>query len=117
MLRQRPMTRFTIDMCVLASALFSDNVRVTIFAGMVSGKIDRASRDVFHRVAAIMPVLTKTLRHQVSAHAEENDAPDGENPGQSEQVPGFLERTHKACLLDTAACHERAVRQITSLCL
>lgn len=107
------MARFAIDMCVPAGTLLLDDVGVTVFAGVMAGKVHRASCGLTYRVASIMAILAKALGNQVSSHSQEDDPADRKHSGQSEQVPGLFERTHRACLLNTVLGHGRAVRSIT----
>jgi hypothetical protein len=75
--RQRSMARLAAHFRVLAFALHIENVGVTRFAGLMSGKLHRAGCNLADRSTAIVSILPEARRDHVMSNDEKND--EGEN--------------------------------------
>jgi hypothetical protein len=117
MFRQGPVARFAVDVHMLAAVLFAQHVCVAVLAGLVAGKVHRASGDLAHGVSTIVSVLPETPGHKKCTHSHKHQAANDENRSQTKQVPSIFENIHKMFLLDTVVRHHLAVRQVTrTLC-
>jgi len=77
---QRPVAGFAIHVRVLAVFLLIEHVGVAGLAGLVPGEIDRPGRYFGQCIAAIVAVLSETLRHQKAPDHKEQEYPRNEHP-------------------------------------
>ena len=75
--RQWPMARFAVHMRVLAFDLHIEDIGVTRFAGLMSGKLHRAGRYLADRSTAIVSILPEARWNHVVSNDEKDD--EGEN--------------------------------------
>jgi len=71
------MARFAVHMRVLAFDLHIEDIGVTRFAGLMSGKLHRAGRYLADRSTAIVSILPEARWNHVVSNDENDD--EGEN--------------------------------------
>lgn len=97
-LGQRSMAGLAIYMGVLSVFLLFEDVTVTALAGLMSGEVDRACRDIRERFAPVMAVLSKAGRDKKSPdHQEQHDSRQKDR-----------RKTEKMACISEEAVHNRA---------
>jgi hypothetical protein len=126
MFGQRPMAGLAVDLCMCAGLFLFQDIAVTDFAGLMTGKPGRMRRNLRNRVPTVMPILPKALRNKKSACQKEKQSPEDKDRGKAEKMSGMPEIAHM--LLPEGICHPQGksccaadlalyVRQITIMIL
>ena len=86
----RAVASLTADAGVLAFGLLLEDIDVTGFAGLVPGVDDGQRRNLRNGVAAVMPVLPKTVRDEEGSQAEEHQCARPKQDCDAEQMFSVL---------------------------
>lgn len=93
-LRERAVAGFAVHVGMLAGLLRFEDVRMTGFTGFMTGVQNGKGRDFTNRSCAIVTVLPEALWHKPGAKAQEQDRPQQEDPGDSQQMFRVSESMH-----------------------
>ena len=86
MLRQRTMACLAIHVRMPAFVFYVQDLRMAVFAGLMTGKRNRLSLDFQNGIAAEMSVFPEAARHQHVAHHEKHDEANHEYGRQTEEM-------------------------------
>ena len=94
MFRQRSVAGFAVHVRMFALALHIQHIGVAGFASLVAGKLHGVGGDLANGGAAIVPVLSKTLRNDVTSNNKKDNKGENKKSRKSEEMPGILENAH-----------------------
>ena len=100
---QRSVARFAVDVRVFSVFLLLQDVSMAAFARLVAREIGWPGGDLRQCVAAIVPVLSKTLWDQERAEDQEEQDANGEDSRQSKKMSRVLKGIHGMLCRQTTA--------------
>jgi hypothetical protein len=75
---QRSVARLAVDVGMLATLLFFQDIRVAVLAGLVAGELHRTGGDFSDGVSAVVSVLTEALRYERRSDSQKHQYPGDE---------------------------------------
>jgi hypothetical protein len=73
---QWSVARLAVDVRMPAALLFFQDVRMTVFASLVAGKVYGSSGGLGQGISTVVSVLSEALRHQKRTHSHKRQAAD-----------------------------------------
>jgi hypothetical protein len=99
MFGERTVAGLAVDVDVPAALLFFQDIRMAVFAGLVTGVIHGTSGDFGWGISTVVSILSETLGHQEGTHSDKGQAADDEDSGEPKEVSGILEGIHRNAAL------------------
>lgn len=90
MVSQRPVARLAIYVSMFSVCLGFSNVTMALFAGLMSGKLDRPGGHLIDRRTAIVSILPEGLGHNKMTNYQKDKKGDNKEPCKSEKMSCIL---------------------------
>jgi hypothetical protein len=95
-LRERAVTRFTIDACVLACVLGIGDIGMAGCARVVAGKVNRVRGDLANGGGAVMAVLAKAARYHAASYRPKHQKRNHKQARKTEEMSCVFQEIHPA---------------------
>jgi len=90
MFGERTVAGLAVDVDVPAALLFFQDIRMAVFAGLVTGVIHGTSGDFGWGIATVVSILSEALGHQESTHSTKAKPPMTKTAASRKRCPASL---------------------------